>query len=292
MPLFRRSDGELVTDDPPVRKLMPYLMRGRNESAIYHQAVYDLTETEPWLRAFNAARASRTAHVFHLFAWGLAEVLHKHPAVNRFVSNGRVYQRRDVSLSFAVKPRRQLSAPFSMVKLVVAPSASFPELVTSIGQAIAPVRRGDQRPIDKEIALAARAPAAVARSAIAVLRFADRHNLLPARLIADDPMYASAFVTHLGSVGLDDSFHHLNEQGTASIFAAVGRPRPTVLAGPRGEPITRTCLQVRWTIDERIADGMYCAHALRTIRATMERPATRIGRTPGQTAANDLECGA
>jgi hypothetical protein len=32
VPLFRRSDGDLVRDLPPVRRIMPHIMRGRNES--------------------------------------------------------------------------------------------------------------------------------------------------------------------------------------------------------------------------------------------------------------------
>ncbi len=35
MPWFRRSDGDLVPDLPPMRRIMPYVMRGRNESAVY-----------------------------------------------------------------------------------------------------------------------------------------------------------------------------------------------------------------------------------------------------------------
>ena len=38
MPLFRRPDGDLVRDLPPVRAIVPYLMRRRNESAVYHEA--------------------------------------------------------------------------------------------------------------------------------------------------------------------------------------------------------------------------------------------------------------
>jgi hypothetical protein len=35
---------------------MPYLMRGRNESIVLHEALYDLTKTRPWLKAFNRAK--------------------------------------------------------------------------------------------------------------------------------------------------------------------------------------------------------------------------------------------
>jgi len=40
MPLFPRCDGDLVAGEPPVRRIMPYLMRGRNEAAVYQETVY------------------------------------------------------------------------------------------------------------------------------------------------------------------------------------------------------------------------------------------------------------
>jgi hypothetical protein len=36
MPLFRRCDGELVKNIDPIRRLMPLVIHGRNESIIYH----------------------------------------------------------------------------------------------------------------------------------------------------------------------------------------------------------------------------------------------------------------
>jgi hypothetical protein len=39
MPLFRRPDGKRVRDVPPIRAIVPYLMRGRNESAVHHDAM-------------------------------------------------------------------------------------------------------------------------------------------------------------------------------------------------------------------------------------------------------------
>ena len=34
---WRRSDGDLVRDLPRNRRVMPYLMRGRNEAAVYFE---------------------------------------------------------------------------------------------------------------------------------------------------------------------------------------------------------------------------------------------------------------
>jgi len=55
---WRRPDGDLVRDLPLNRQVMPYLMRGRNESAYYFEIELGLRKTDEWVRAFNAAGAS------------------------------------------------------------------------------------------------------------------------------------------------------------------------------------------------------------------------------------------
>jgi hypothetical protein len=78
-------------------------------------------------------------------------------------------------------------------------------------------------------------------------------------------MYASIFVANLGSVGLEAAYHHLFEWGNCPIFAAIGRVREEVT--PQG---TRKVCTVRYTFDERIEDGLYCAHALGKLQARLE----------------------
>src|SRR5215831_592160 len=111
MPLFRRPDGILVKDLSPERAIMPYLMRGRNESAIYYEAVYDVSKLRPWLRDYNRAKPPQAATLFHLFLWACAKGLNEFPGMNRFVSGGRLYQRKHTEISFTVKRTLSLEAP-------------------------------------------------------------------------------------------------------------------------------------------------------------------------------------
>ena len=47
MPFRWRPDGDYVGDVPPTRRIMPFLMRGRNESVAYFEQKIDTTKT--WL---------------------------------------------------------------------------------------------------------------------------------------------------------------------------------------------------------------------------------------------------
>ena len=53
--LWRRPDGDLVRDVPPTKAIMPYLMRGRNESAVYFEQQVAMRHADAFVREFNVA---------------------------------------------------------------------------------------------------------------------------------------------------------------------------------------------------------------------------------------------
>jgi len=278
MPLFRRSDGTLLRDVPPVRRLMPYLMRGRNESVVYHEYVLDLTRTTPWLKAYNEARPDGPrATLFHLFLWGCARALHERPGLNRFVNNGRIYERKGVHLSFAAKKGFRDDMPLVTIKKEFPPGETFEECVRRLASGIREGRSGKPRPVDKEVNFVTRMPGWLLHAALAVLRFLDRHNLVPHFMLKNDPMYASLFAANLGSVGIDNTFHHLYEYGTVTLFGVLGVSGSKVFVGEDGKPVVREAVQVRWTFDERVNDGLYCAGSLKIAKDVIENPEATVG---------------
>jgi hypothetical protein len=283
MPLFKRSDGDLVTDENPVRRMIPYLMRGRNESAVYHDEWIDLTRTKPWLREYNRHHQDDPATLFHLCLFAIGRGFHGRPGMNRFVSGGRIYQRKGVSLSFAAKRQFEEKSALVTVKLPFLAEETFGQTVRRIKEGIGEGRSDKVRTVDKEMKLALSLPGPLLRAALACLRFLDRVNLMPAAMIASDPMYCSAFVANLGSVGIDRTYHHLYEWGTASLFCVIGPAKKVMAVGPGDQPQVREMLEMRWSFDERINDGFYCALALRVFARIVEDPEKHIG-PPGPVA--------
>lgn len=58
---FDRSDGKKLTRLPPIQAVMPYLMRGRNESAVYFSKDIDVENALKFVHAKNADLESRRA---------------------------------------------------------------------------------------------------------------------------------------------------------------------------------------------------------------------------------------
>ncbi len=275
MPLFRRPDGVPCRDLPPVRRIVPYLMRGRNESAVYHETVYDLTRTRPWLRAYNRSHGDR-ATLFYLLLYACSRALHLRPGLNRFVAGGRIYQREGVFVSFAAKKEMRDEAPFATIKVECPPDEPFESAVRRIADLVGDGRRGPERQVDKEVAFFTRLPGAVVSLLVRLARLLDGWNLFPGFMIRPDPMYASLFLANLGSVGISDTWHHLYEYGTVSVFGVMGAVRRMPLPGGDGVE-RRDAVQVRWTFDERINDGHYCAASLRIAQQILEDPERHLG---------------
>lgn len=281
MPLFRRSDGDVIPNLPLVRRIMPYLMRTRNESVVYHDAVYAVAPAKQWLAAFNEGRpGAPPATLFHMYLWACARALHERPGLNRFVSGGHVYQRKTVQLSFAAKRAFKDDAPIATVKVEFPRGESFAACVDRLSTSIKEGRSDKERPVDKELKLTFMMPSFLIALGVRLLRFLDRYNLMPAAMMDPDPMFASLFAANLGSVGIDDVTHHLYEYGNVSLFGAMGKSGPQVFVGEDGQPAVREAVKVRWSFDERINDGFYCAASLGLVREVLEDP-TKILGEPG-----------
>jgi hypothetical protein len=271
MPLFMRPDGKLA-DVAPYRRIMPYIMPTRSESAVYFEQKLDLTKTREFIRAFNASHERRIT-VFHVFVWAIVRMLHQRPRLNRFVSGGRIYDREGIWISYSAKKSLDDEAPIVVPKRRFDPSLSFTELVEFVHQDVSRGRSDEKSHVDRELSLALRLPGPLLRLCVVLLRWLDAWNLLPGAFIRSDPMYASAFIANLGSVRLDSAYHHLYEYGNIPLFAAIGRVHEEVVADGKGGVATRHVASIKYTLDERIEDGLYCAAAVDSLRQLIEDPA-------------------
>ena len=224
--------------------------------------------------------------------YALRETMYRHPTLNRFVAGGRLYQRRDVWFSYAVKRKLQKGAPFVVVKRRFPADESFEAMVSAMQAQLHEDRFGGPKLRGPR----ARPPDEVPRvrpphRPEGFVDVGDRLGLLPRSYIDEDPMFASAFFGNLASMGMPAGFHHLYEYGTCGVFAALGRPTAEP-GSPTSGPARRRTMQVCWTFDERTEDGLAPGSRLKLFRRSWrtrwaaglsanghgERPGARAGR--------------
>jgi hypothetical protein len=291
MSLLPRPDGTPVRDASVLRRFMPFLLPGRNESVVYFESQLRVEPLEALLETLATEHAA-TEHaaagqpeatapgLFHALLLAHARVLHDRPKLNRFVVGGRLYQRDAVTMAFAVKKRMDDAAPITSVRLDVPRDATLTSLARDI-RALAAHEGRSEAPntSEREMRALNLLPGVVLRCILWAQRRLDALGLLPAAMLRGDPLYVSLFVANLGSIGLDAAYHHLFEYGTTHLFATIGRVRevPVVEAG---EVRPGRVVTLRYSFDERICDGFYAARSLERISAMLSDPACLLEPPP------------
>ena len=275
MPLFSRHDGKLVEDVPRTRAIMPFIMETTSESVVFFEQELDLSLTLPWLKE-TGERLGHRLSLFPLLLLAISETLHERPRLNRFVSGQRLYQRDEVQISFAAKKSMDDAHPIATVKRTFPQGQSISEAVALLRGDIHAARSTELSPIDKELRIFLALPRPLLAMATRFLKWLDFHNLAPAALLEGDPMYCSVFVANLGSVKLEAAYHHLYEYGNCPLFCVVGKTKQA-LRVVDGQPAVRDVAVLKWTLDERIEDGLYCTSSLELLRERMENPAAWLG---------------
>lgn len=280
--MFGPHDGRRVRVHP-YRRMMAFLMRGRNESAVYFEQQLDLTRTLPWLAAWNREHGAR-AMVFHLVLHGLATVLHERERLNRFTIGHRTYQRTGVFVSFAAKTEMSDAAPLRTIKRRFERGESFASVVERTTTEIGATKTAARTAMDKELGILLRLPGFLLAFLLVVLRRLYAWGLAPRSLIDTDPLYTSAFIANLGSIKIDSAYHHLYEHGNCPLFITIGQITQVPVVED-GAVVARPHLTLRYTFDERVEDGLYCARSLQLLQRYVEDPASSIGPTATQAAS-------
>src|SRR4051794_21583812 len=265
--MFGPHDGHRVAVHP-YRRMMVFLQRGRNESAVYFEQRLDVTKTQAWLDG-------RGARLFHLVLHALASTLHERERLNRFTVGRRTYQRNAVFLSFAAKKAMSDDAALAPIKRRFDKGETFGELASALGGEVTSARSDKPSAMDKELAILLRLPGFLLAFLIGVLKRAYSWGLAPRSLVDTDPMYTSAFVANLGSIKIDAAYHHLFEHGNCPLFVTIGQvvDAPMVVDGKLE---VRPTVTLRFTYDERIEDGLYAAKTLKLLSERIADPASWI----------------
>ncbi|MBK5289825.1 MAG: 2-oxo acid dehydrogenase subunit E2 [Acidimicrobiia bacterium] len=271
---WRRADGDLVKDGTDLRRIMPYVMRSRTGATVYFDQRIDVRNAERFVRAFNEAHPETRTTLFHVVMWAARQGLTEFPALNRFVAGGRLYQRAGLWISYSAKQRMKRGAPLLVLKRRFEPDESFASMVTAMGTQLQSAKFGGAKStVDSELGIILKLPGVLRRVVFAAYRALEALGALPNAFIENDPLYASIFLTDLGSIGMDPAYHHLYEYGTIGIFGAVGRARNELVGDVNtGRLEKQRIAGIRWSFDERVEDGLYAGYALKHVKKLIEDP--------------------
>lgn len=265
---YARPDGR-VLEGHPYRRMMPLLMPTRQGSTAMAESFVPVEKLEAYLESMPEGQRPTLTHVV---VAALAETLHLHPSLNRFEAGGRLYQRYGVQVAMSLKKDLgDRGSKVAVVKQGIRQGTTPSELREILGREFSRERSGEASYVDREMDVLLRLPHALLWVGVKAMKVLHHLHLLPGSFIERDPLFASAFVANLGSFKMRDAYHHLYEWGTISVFLVLGRIEERILSVD-GEPKVIRGLPIRWTLDERVDDGMTADHALREFEAILQDP--------------------
>jgi hypothetical protein len=271
MAIGDRSDGIRLRKLPGFRKMFPFLMRSRTESLIYHSLRLKIGPTLDWLDRAGAGGENKIS-LFHVILAAGVRTLALRPEANRFVAGRRLYQRRTIDLSFVVKRELTEEASETTVKVTFDPRSTVWDVYKQVTAVVQAIRENPTSRDESASEIVTKLPRSLARLAMASVRTIDYFGRLPASFIKGDALYASAFLANLGSIGFDAVFHHLYEWGNAPIFVVVGKVKKEPAVGRSGELEIQDVVDLKFTLDERITDGIYFVSTIDVFRGFIENP--------------------
>lgn len=274
-----RYDAWRVRDLDPLQGFMNHVMGERTENeAVAHMDV-QMDALTQYVKDKNDNNPNPIFKYtfFHAFLAALARTVEARPKLNYFVRNRVYWERKVISFAFIAKKQKIDGAEEGLVITNYKKDSDvspMEQMHLSTCKMVAEIRKSKESKDDtlKIIAGLLKLPGFIFKPIVALIRSLDRHGRLPKSFVKANPYGATCFVSNLGSIKLNASYHHLINFGTNSIFAIVGQKEKKPIFHEDGTFELKEFLPISLTLDERIADGVYYAKSLRILKALLLKP--------------------
>lgn len=275
-----RYDGFLVRNVDPMGTLIPFIMKTKADSWVLMDDRIDITHTQEFMREMRKNGSIPALALYQIVFAALVRTIVNVPEINRFVQNGRIYARNKIKGSMVVMRGLSRDSERTTIMPEFELEDTLYDVVRRINEEIDPIDRTQKkvREDDKktefdilQTALSA-VPAFMLHFVFDVLKFMDRHGVLPKSLNALSPFHSSFFITNMGSMGMMPVYHHIYEFGTLSCFGAIGTIDTVYELDKNGNTKKKLYLNTKFVADERATDGFIYAMAMKEFKKYVMKP--------------------
>jgi chloramphenicol O-acetyltransferase len=229
------------------------LMPKRNDAVIFTTVKITAPKLYPYL-------AHHQLRIFPYLLYACLVSVNHHPTMKRFVLGGKLYEHKQLWVSTVVKRDKKNQSSNTFVKLELSPDDTPLMIQAMLDQVISDSRSNQQKANDYLMKALSILPNFLFKIVIQLATYLDNIDLLPNQLIKADPLHTNLIIANLGSINGQQVAHHLFNWGTCSLVITFGH------FNSQGE------LEVTFSVDERIAEGVGFFQAIDTFKQVMENP--------------------
>ncbi len=266
-----RADGKLLRHTDPMYRIAAHIMAKRSDAMNNITLYIPVAPIDRYLRQ-KKREGTPVSHMAVIMA-AYVRTICEFPALNRFIVNKRAYARNEIAVGMVVLrgSHEDTANGGTMSKLYFQPTDTIFDIEERVQKYVADNRNEEKSNSTDDLFAKLVAIPGLLRFAVNVLKFGDRHNLLPKSIIDASPFHCSLVFTNLKSIRTNHIHHHAYDFGTTSVVMAAGNSREV----PRrrgGEIVHETCMPLGVVMDERICSGSYFAMAFRSMKKYLADP--------------------
>lgn len=268
--MFKRKDGKLIQCEDPAFRIIPLLMKERNDSEVFFGTDIPIEKIDTYLKE-KQEKGIKLSYM-HIIYSALIRTINEREKLNRFIMSGKLYQRNDIYITMTIKKSLSDDGDETNVKLKFRGDET-PEKVKEILQKKIDEykKENEENNQDKFVKAFSKTPHFVLKSLTNILMRMDKWNLMPKKIIDLSPFHASAYITNVGSIGLDAVYHHIYNFGTVGLFVAMGKKKKSYIFEDENLKEEKT-ISLSLVVDERICDGYYYATSLKLFQRYVQNP--------------------
>ena len=265
-----RPDGRKVKNASLLFRVVPHIMPTRNDSQVYFTQDIPIKGMDEFINK-KAEEDIKVTYMQIVYA-AIVKTIALKPELNRFIVNRIPYERDGIWISLAVKKSLSEDGEETLFKLRFDGTESFMEIKEKLEKTINENKAEDsENDMAKFVRKLEKTPNIILKTVISTLKFMDRYGIMPKSIVALSPFHTSAFLTNVGSLGLDAIYHHIYNFGTTSMFFAMGKKKKDYVPED-DEIVEEKCISFAFVGDERICDGYYFASSFKQLVKFIKKP--------------------
>ena len=265
-----RRDGKKAKNLQPFFYVIPHVMKKRCDSQVYFKTDIPLEELDKYISQ-KAEEGIKLSYMNIIYA-ALVRLLAERPQLNRFVMNGKIYDRNEISISLAIKKSLTDEGAETTIKLPFTGKESLFEIKEKLDKTIEKNKNTEEaNDTDILATVLSHTPSVLVGIFVSFMKFLDKYGLLPKWVLKASPFHTSLFLTNVGSLGIDYIYHHLYDFGTTSLFFAMGKKKKSYIYED-DEIKESKCISLGFVGDERICDGYYYASSMKLLNRMLRKP--------------------
>jgi len=266
-----RKDGYRLRKADPFFRIIPYIMKEKNDAHVFFEDRIYLEDTDKFIRKLR--KEGLKIGFLHIVIASMVRMISQKPKINRFVIGRKTYARNEISFSLVIKKEMNEETEETTIKIIFEPTDTIYDVVEKVNNEI--IKNKDavkENSTDKAAKIITFMPGFLISLFMFVAKFMDNRGLLPRFLTNLSPFHSSIFITDLGSLGIKSVYHHIFNLGTNTLFIAFGIKTKEYVIDMDNNVKIRKAIDIKTAVDERIVDGYYFANAIKLGKNLMMHP--------------------